>query len=212
MTNAGFNFENATYTATESGYFYKTTDGKKTRIKKSEYEDAYNASVDQAIREKLAGVLNNAGEPAITEEYVEEATEAVSLAMETEAVLEAAQEAQGQEKAKSKPRKRIPKSVGYRKTHGETEVILTEKQVDFLKHLPDTCFWEEGTNSAVWIDCLCDEIGGQFAGKPMTVGAMVSTLCEKNLGYRIKTKVNNKKCTGFALTELGKQVAEDLGL
>ena len=90
--------------------------------------------------------------------------------------------------------------------NGEVVVTLTEKQVDFVKHLPDTCFWENGLDSEIWVDCLCDDIGGQFAGKPMTVGAMVSTLCEKGLGFRSKQKVNGKKCTGFGLTPLGKQV------
>lgn len=90
--------------------------------------------------------------------------------------------------------------------NGEVIVTLTEKQVDFVKHLPDTCFWEDGLDSCIWVDCLCDDIGGQFAGKPMTVGAMVSTLCEKGLAVRSKNRVNGKKCTGFALTPLGKRV------
>lgn len=90
--------------------------------------------------------------------------------------------------------------------NGEVIVTLTEKQVDFVKHLPDTYFWEDGLDSCIWVDCLCDDIGGQFAGKPMTVGAMVSTLCEKGLAVRSKNRVNGKKCTGFALTPLGKQV------
>lgn len=89
---------------------------------------------------------------------------------------------------------------------------LTAKQVDFIHHLPDTYFWENGLDSCIWIDCLCDDIKGQFAGKPMTVGAMVSTLCEKGLGARAKNRVNGKKCTSFELTELGKLVAAALGL
>jgi hypothetical protein len=91
-------------------------------------------------------------------------------------------------------------------------MTLTSKQVDFFKHLPDTNFWEEGLNSVIWVDCLCDDIGGQFTGKPMTVGAMISTLCEKKLGVRATERRDGKKCTSFALTELGKKVAEELGL
>ena len=210
--NEIFKYNGAIYTKSESGYCYKTIDGKKTRIKQAEYDEAYNAYTDQAIHDKLAAVINKAENPELSEEFVENAIESHEESIESEEVREAALNAQGQEKPKRKPTKRIPKSVGYRKTHGETEVILTEKQVDFLRHLPDTCFWEDGTNSEVWVDCLCDEIGGQFKGKPMTVGAMISTLCEKGLGYRAKGKVNNKKCTSFGLTELGKMVAEDLGL
>lgn len=89
---------------------------------------------------------------------------------------------------------------------------LTAKQVDFIRHLSDSCFWENGVESALWIDVLCDEIGGQFAGKPMTVGAMVSTLCEKGLASRAKDKVNGHTATYMVLTELGQAVAVDLGL
>lgn len=182
-----FELNEKTYTNNGNGYYYVTFNGRKTRIKKDEFLKAY-------------------------EKFIENTVEAHEEAVEDEAVLEAAENAQGQEKPKRKPTKRIPKNVGYRKTIEGKDVILTEKQLDFLSHLPDTCFWEDGTKSEVWVDCLCDEIGGQFAGKPMTVGAMISTLCEKGLGYRAKGKVNNKKCTSFGLTELGRLVAEDLGL
>lgn len=169
-----------------NGYYYLVTEGITTRIKKTEFEEAYN-------------------------EFVEKAIEDTTKSIEDEEVLEAAREAQAQEKPKRKPTKRTPKSVGFRETYEGVEVILTEKQVDFIKHLPDTCFWTD-VESAIWVDCLCDEIGGQFAGKPMTVGAMISTLCEKGLGKRGKDKVNGRKCTSFALTELGREVALDLGL
>ena len=46
----------------------------------------------------------------------------------------------------------------------------------------------------------------------MTVGAMISTLCEKGLGIRGKEKMNGRKATFFELTEMGKKVAGDLGL
>lgn len=92
------------------------------------------------------------------------------------------------------------------------DVTLTEKQVDFIRHLPDTCFWQDGVESVIWIDCLCDDIKGQFAGKPMTVGAMISTLCEKDLGIRTTCRRGNRKCVSFELTELGQLVAKELGL
>lgn len=91
-------------------------------------------------------------------------------------------------------------------------VTLTAKQVDFIHHLPDTCFWERGLDSALWTDVLADEIGGQFAGKPMTTGAMISTVCEKGLGIRAKAKINGRTATYFELTNLGKKVAAELGL
>jgi len=91
-------------------------------------------------------------------------------------------------------------------------LTLTEKQVSFILHLSDTCFWENGLDSTIWVDCLCDDIQGQFAGKPMTVGAMISTLCEKGLGTRVTCRREKRKCTSFELTELGKLVAVELGL
>lgn len=109
-------------------------------------------------------------------------------------------------KTTRKPRK--SKDIAY-EGHG---VTLTAKQVDFIQHLPDTCFWENGLDSTPWCDVLADEIGGQFEGKPMTTGAMISTICEKGLATRAKAKVNGKKATYLALTELGKEVAKELGL
>lgn len=114
-------------------------------------------------------------------------------------------------KAEKKAR-RAKKNVAFAVTVDGVETTLTEKQVDFIRHLPDSNFWENGVDSILWVDVLCDEIGGQFEGKPMTVGAMISTLCEKGLGVRGKEKVNGRKATSFALTGLGKVIAAELGL
>ena len=114
-------------------------------------------------------------------------------------------------KAPKTKRVRKPKDIGHTSAAVEG-VTLTAKQVDFIRHLPDSGFWEHGLDSAIWVDCLCDDIGGQFKGKPMTVGAMISTLCEKGLGTRCKQRVNGKKATSFELTENGKLVAAELGL
>lgn len=111
-----------------------------------------------------------------------------------------------------KKRTRKSKDVAFAVTVDGVETTLTAKQVDFIRHLPDTCFWEHGLDSTVWTDVLADEIGGQFAGKPMTVGAMISTLCEKGLGVRSKEKINNRTATVFELTGLGKVIAAELGL
>lgn len=115
-------------------------------------------------------------------------------------------------KATRKPRR--SKDIAY-EGHG---VTLTAKQVDFIHHLSDSCFWEHGLESALWTDILCDEIGGQFAGKPMTVGAMISTLCEKDLAERAKDSITDmstgrtRKATYMVLTDLGKEIAKELGL
>ena len=109
-------------------------------------------------------------------------------------------------KKASKPRK--SKDIA----HESNGVTLTAKQVDFMNHLPDTCFWDNGLDSMPWCDVLADEIGGQFAGKPMTVGAMISTLREKGVLEVGRQKVNGRMAKYMALTEVGKQVARELGL
>lgn len=91
-------------------------------------------------------------------------------------------------------------------------ITLTAKQVDFIHHIPDTCFYEQGLDSTPWCDVLADEIGGQFEGKPMTVGAMISTLREKGIIVVGAEKMNGKKAKYFAFTDLGKVVAKELGL
>lgn len=181
-----------TYVDNGNGYYYMIVGQSKTRIKKAEFHEARR----EYELEKALG-------------------EADMRNMELVAEENAPVSGKPKEKAKRTYKKRLPKSIGFRQTYEEFdnhEVILTEKQVDFIKHLPDTCFWEQDVDSCIWVDVLCDEIGGQFAGEPMVVGAMISTLCEKGLGVRGKQKVNGKKATSFELTALGKEVALDLGL
>ena len=113
-----------------------------------------------------------------------------------------------QEKEVKKTKKRRSKDIAF-ELDG---VTLTTKQVDFIRHLPDTSFWEDGIDSALWVDVLTEEIGGQFAGKPMTVGAMISTLREKKLvevGIEASRKGKPKFMT---FTDLGKEFAKKLGL
>jgi DNA-binding PadR family transcriptional regulator len=46
----------------------------------------------------------------------------------------------------------------------------------------------------------------------MVVGAIISTLREKDIITVGQGKVNGKKCKFFALTELGKAIFRDMGL
>lgn len=96
------------------------------------------------------------------------------------------------------------------------EYGITEKQVDFMSHLKDTNFWEHGLDSTVWIPMLCDEIGGQFEGKPLSVGAMVSTLREKGLivvGVDTVTGFGERprKMKYLSLTDAGKAMTKAVG-
>lgn len=188
-----------TFTTNEQGnYFYMIdTEGKKTRIKKSEFEAA---------------------------QHEDEIERAIAETEESETNIEIEEIQKGMDTPKNNPKtKKIRKNKDAALTvwvkgsdlvgENKGEILqLTAKQVDFIRHLPDTDFWDNGVESSVWVDVLCDDIGGQFAGKPMTVGAMISTLCEKNIGARTKERREGRKCTGFSLTELGKKIATKLGL
>lgn len=137
-------------------------------------------------------------------EYIEQSSTKVNEEETTNAITETVNNLKPAKKSKKRKSKDI--------AHEFEGVTLTAKQVDFIKHLQDTCFWENGLGSCIWVDCLCDEIGGQFKDKPMTVGAMISTLCEKGLGVRCRQKVNGRTATSFELTELGQKIAAELGV
>lgn len=188
---------------------YNTEGQNGKRISMDAYLEACNTLESEAAIKELDDAAEN---PEVT---LEQFVEMVDESEKTEEVKEIQKELAP--KKDRKPRK--SKDIAYtyyisdgKNARSEVAFTLTAKQVDFIRHLPDTCFWEEGLDSCIWVDCLCDDIGGQFAGKPMTVGAMISTLCEKNLGTRATCRRDNRKCTSFELTELGKQVAADLGL
>lgn len=191
-----FELNGVTYTRTEKGYFYKTTGAfdKKgneltMRIAKHVFEQAFDEFVqthhDEWEAQADAELKNRKEAQANSDEIAEKAFN---------------------KKDAKKPRK--SKDIA----HETDGVTLTAKQVDFIRHIPDTNFYEDGLESTMWCDVLADEIGGQFAGKPMTVGAMISTLKEKNLIYVSVAKVNGKKAKYFGFTELGKKVASELGL
>lgn len=114
-----------------------------------------------------------------------------------------------------KKAKRKSKDVALTVHGKDLEVILTltRKQVNFIEEFVKTSFWEHGLDSSLWVDVLVDEIGGEFAGKPMTVGAMISTLREKGLINVGVAKVNGRKSKYFVLTKLGQEVVgEGMGI
>lgn len=186
------------YTMTGTGYCYAIENKKKVRISRAEY--------DAAEME----YINSESEPV---GLGDEEHEGLHMDLTAEEEAKAMEEAEkwlkdhGTTLPGSKPRKaKKSKDVAF-----EYEgVTLTAKQADFICHLPDTCFWENGLDSCIWVDCLCDDIGGQFAGKPMTVGAMISTICEKGLGRRGVERRDGRKCTTFELTAEGKVIVSML--
>ena len=111
-------------------------------------------------------------------------------------------------KTKKAAKPRRSKDVAFEMDTIEGRITLTAKQVQFLKLLPKTCFWEEGVESTLWCDCIAEDIGWN----PMSVGAMISTLREKKLMTVAKdtSRKGNPKCMTF--TAVGRVIAEKLGL
>ena len=111
-------------------------------------------------------------------------------------------------KTKKAAKPRRSKDVAFEMDTIEGHITLTAKQVQFLKLLPKTCFWEEGVESTLWCDCIAEGIGWN----PMSVGAMISTLREKKLVTVAKdtSREGNPKCMTF--TAVGQVIAEKLGL
>ena len=216
MTNTNeitFEINGATYTRKANGYCYVSYEysesGKVHRIGKAEFEAKYaQFQTEEAVEVEIIELEPREGEKVYHDEPIER--------IDIEAAVEATEESQTTEEIKQIAKEFAPKKKSTRKSkdiaYKGHEVTLTSKQVDFIRHLPDTNFWQNGLDSCIWVDCLCDDIGGQFAGKPMTTGAMISTLCEKGLGVRAKERVNKRNCTSFRLTGLGKVIAAELGL
>lgn len=218
-TKIEFRHEGVIYTTDKGGYCYaQPIGGIKKRIAKGAFDRAYFDYVNATVTDEEWQAQADA------EKEQQEIAKQAKYAEEEKAVLEAKEKAQEQptgeqpsetkkapKKAKKTPRK--SKDIAYTYCPNGTDTItLTAKQVDFIRHIPDTCFYEHGLDSTPWCDVLADEIGGQFAGKPMTVGAMISTLREKGLIRVGVEKVNGKKSKFFEFTDIGRQVAKELGL
>ena len=104
-------------------------------------------------------MLRSAQESNTTEEISEiaaemtgeEAEEARESAQATEEDSSTTPALQSEERPKKKA-SRAKKNAAFAVTVDGTEVTLTEKQVDFIRHLPDTNFWENGLDSCIWVD------------------------------------------------------------
>lgn len=203
--NTTFTLSNGTiFVRQPNGYCFMTTpEGKRTRIGKADFNAAYVQFDEEQGREMSL----------VPEEEMEAAIAKVEESEQTEEGKKIAKAMKDGKKSTRKPRRvKGSETIAVETPNGTVEVSLTPKQIDFIRHLPDTNFWENGLDSAIWVDVLCDEIGGQFEGKPMTVGAMISTLCEKHLGMRSRNKVNGHMATSFQLSPMGQLVAAKLGV
>lgn len=199
-----FTVDGIIYMETEKGYCYKVEAGKKTRIKKQELEDAFE-DLCHRTDEQLDLYVEESGLDEQVDEWMAEINEAKEAHAEEQAKSD--KQAEDAINGKDKPKKkRKSKDIAF-ELNGFT---LTAKQVNFIKMMPEDDFYEHGLDSTLWIDCFCDTVTGTF--NPMAVGAMVSTLREKDIIYVDVQKMNGKKCKYFGLTPLGKKIAKELGL
>ena len=221
-----FTINGTIYETNEKGnYFYKSTgkmDKKGNPIMMRISQAVYEQAFDQYVKE--AADVAEAQEPMDWEREADaEYEERLQKQAESD---KAAEEAVNKKTSRKDLHKAIDKVVSkeMKKTrrskdvafeycpNGSDTITLTAKQVDFMKEMTKTNFWENGLESTLWCDVLADEIGGQFAGKPMAVGAMISTLREKNL-INVGRDLDRKGHPKFMeLTDMGKQVATELGL
>ena len=179
------------YTRDEkNGYCYKTVEyeiengkmhSQTTRIGKSEFNKAMQEHDD------------------MEDAKMREAIERLVQDQETEEI----RQIQKEMTKKSRRAKKVQVG-GMEFTEGGVDTILTPKQVQFIRLLPDTQHWSEGVDSTLWINVLCDELDDKMG--PMTIGAMVSTLREKHLLEVTVGSYGEKKAKAFRFTNTGKAV------
>lgn len=221
------------YEMTAKGYCYKSTGNtdKKgnpvmMRICKAVFEkafDEYTDEVSEADEElELTDEVTEGDDREAKEAWTEaeadaeheevEKKQAEQKAEQEKSDREAEEKVNGKTKKATKKRAPRNKNLAAKITFEGKEIGITEKQKDFMLHLTDTDFWEQGVDSSIWVDCLCEQIGGQFENKPMTVGAMVSTLREKGLVATARDDSRKGKPQSMVLTDAGKAMAQEIGL
>lgn len=199
-------------TFTLNGFEYKTND-------KGNYYYKSTGNVDKKGQPVFMRIAKHVWEQAF-EEYTSTANmdDDWDIADEIEdrkqKEIEDAKQVEQEFNSKKEPKKaskpRRSKDIAYELKTEDGNITLTTKQLQFIKLLPDDDFFENGADSTLWTDVYCDTVAGAFS--PMAVGAMISTLREKNLIYVQVDKVNGKKSKYFGFTDLGKKMLVELGL
>ena len=175
-------------------------DGTKYEVKDSKFAYCYKISTDGFKTRVSRVAVENAYDEYQNSEWGRE---------ELEAKKRAEEEAKKSDKAaerRVKKERRKSKDIAFE----GCGITLTTKQVTFLKGMEKDDFWEQGIDSALWIDVYCDTMADTF--NKIVMGALISTLKEKQLIEVGVEKVNGKNNKYFELTELGKQVAKEMGL
>lgn len=153
-------------------------------------EAKVEAEIEAAEREK------ERAEEVEHERVSREATEGTSVVRKTQGT------------AKRTPRKRTQEG-GLSVAIGETSIALTSKQLEFMERLSECPGWTEcGTNGEYVASQYAEELSDTM--NPMAVGAVLTTLREKQILTTTKTRMGGVKCCMFKLTETGKQIYKSL--
>ena len=217
-----FTLNGTTFESNEKGnYFYKSTgkmDKKGNPIMMRISQAVYEQAFDQYVKE--AADVAEAQEPMDWEREADAEYEE-RLQKQTESD-KAAEEAVNKKTSRKDLHKAIDKVVSkeMKKTrrskdvafeycpNGTDAITLTTRQVQFLKLLPKTSFWEEGVESTLWCDCIAEDIDWN----PMSVGAMISTLREKRMVTVDRDESRQGKPKYITFTNLGKIIMQKMGL
>lgn len=111
-----------------------------------------------------------------------------------------------------KKSKKSPKRTRQAEMMTVGEISLTPKQVLFIQSMPTDNFYENGLDSALWIDIYADTLEAAGIMGRMTAGAMVTTLREKGILAVGHSRREKKSIAHFEFTEFGKTIAAQLGL
>lgn len=88
-------------------------------------------------------------------------------------------------------------------------VVLTPKQLEFMERLPECPEWgKDKENGRYLVSGYAEELSDTM--NPISVGAMVTTLREKELLITERVRVDGARGCMFTLTDKGKQVYRSL--
>ena len=185
-----------------------------------EYQWIIDQWSDQRLREILIEAEEKHQNPGAMLEAkahaVIEAEEAAKRAQEEQERMES------HEEAPPRPGKTRSAPGGYRSTprrrtqegslsvaFGDTSVVLTPKQLEFMERLSECPGWKEtGTGGEYVASQYAEELSDTM--NPMSMGAVLTTLREKGLLATEKSRMGGIKCCVFKLTETGISVYNEL--
>lgn len=165
---------------------------------------------DQKLRELLIESEENSESPieVLLKKLPETSNPASPTTMPTEAPSKPT-EKQRTPKRYSNTTQRRKQEGSVSVAFGDTSVLLTPKQLEFMERLSECPDWEKyGPTGEYVASEYAQELSDTM--NPMSMGAVLTTLREKDLLQTDKRRVGPIKCCVFKLTDLGVQVYNSL--